>query len=358
MLDRFTVPEHLAVRVRPDAMRAAVEGIFSALGMPAQDATQAADALLYADLRGIDSHGVSNMMRYYVERLQDGDINPTPTWTLLRDAPGAATIDSDRGLGLVIGPQAMELAIAKAARCGVGTVVVTNGRHFGAAAYHAALALPHDMIGMAMTVGGLQVAPTFGAKAMVGLNPIGMAAPTRSEAPFIFDASMSAVAGNKIRLAQRLGTTVLPGWIAEPDGTPIMEERPVPDQFLMLPLGATRALGSHKGYGLAVMVDILAGLLSGAGPGFLRRGGTAHHFTAFNIAAFTDLAAFKDDMDLYMRALRETPPAPGQERVLYAGLREHEVEADRRRRSIPYHPEVIDWFRDVLRDLSVSAALS
>ena len=229
MLDRFKVPEAIAMRVAPDDVRATVEDIFGALGMPEEDARQATDVLIYADVRGIDTHGVSNMMRRYVRGFENGSINPTPRWTVVREAPGVATIDSDAGLGLVVGPAAMDLAMDKAEQCGVGTVVVTNGRHYGAAAYHASMALERDMIGLSMTTGGLRLVPTHGAKAMVGLNPLGVAAPARQEAPFIFDASMSSVAGNKIRLAQRLGKTILPGWIAGTDGTPIMEEGEAPE---------------------------------------------------------------------------------------------------------------------------------
>ena len=357
MLPQFHLPEEIAVRVPADLMRATVADIFRTLGMPEADAARSSDVLLYADLRGIDSHGVSNMLRVYVDGLQDGSINPAPQWRVIREGLAVATIDSDRGLGLTVGPQAMAMAIEKAERCGVGTVVVTNGRHFGAAAYHAALALDHDMIGLAMTVGGTRLVPTFGAKAMVGVNPIGVAAPSRREPPFIFDASMSSVAVNKIRIARRLGNRVLPGWIAEADGTPIMEERPVPDDYQMLPLGGTRENGSHKGYSLAVMADILSGVLAGSGPGFLRRAGSSHHFTAYKIAAFTDPAAFKEDMDLYLRGLRETPPAPGQRRVLYAGLPEYEIEIERRERGIPYHPEVIEWLRDLGHTLGIEERL-
>lgn len=357
MLDRFCVPEDIAVRIYAEDMRVTVERMFRSLGSPEADAARSADALIFADLRGIDSHGVSNMMPVYVQGIRDGWINPAPSWKLVRDAPAAATVDSDRGLGLTVGPQMMQLAIEKATACGIGAVAVTNGQHLGACAYHAHMALERDMIGVAMTTGGLQVAPTFGAKAMVGLNPLAIAAPTRHEAPFLFDASMSSVAGNKIRIARRLGAKVAPGWIASPDGTPIMEEVPVPDEFLMLPLGGTREIGSHKGYSLAVMVDILCGLLSGTGPGFLHLRQNSHHFLAYRIDAFTDLERFKDDMDTFMRALRETPPAPGHERVIYAGVLEAEAELERQARGIPYHPDVIDWFRKTAAELGVAHEL-
>ena len=353
MLDRFRVPDAIAVRVPPETMKDAVRRIFKALGTPPDDAERCAETLLYADRRGIDSHGVSNMMRAYVAGIRGGAINPAPQWRIEREAEAVATIDSDEGLGLSVGPLAMDLAIEKARRCGIGAVAVVNGRHFGAAAFHAHRAVPHGMIGVATTVGGRQVAPTYGAKAMVGLNPLGVAAPAREEPPFVFDASMSSVAGNKIRLARRLGADVLPGWIAGRDGTPIMDERPVPDEFLMLPLGGTREIGSHKGYGLALMVDVLSGVLAGTGPVIAPRRGVGHHFVAWNVDAFTDLETFRDDMDGYLRALRECEPAPGAERVRYPGLLAHETELERRERGIPYHPEVVGWFHDILAELSL-----
>ena len=358
MDQRFVVPDEIAVRVAADDMRAIVELIFCALAVPEDDARRCADVLIYADLRGIDSHGVSNMMPEYVDGLRQGGINPAPQWKVIRDAPATATVDSDCGLGLTVGPQVMELALQKAEACGIGSVTVTNGRHFGAAAYHAAMALERDMIGVAMTIGGLQVAPTFGARPMIGMNPIAVAVPTRAEAPFVFDASMSSVAFNKIRILQRLGGTVAPGWIARPDGSPSMEKCPVPHEFMMLPLGGTREIGSHKGYGLAVVVDILSGLLGGDAPGFRRQpADVSHHFLAYRIDAFTDSEAFKDEMDVFMKGLRETPPAPGHDRVLYAGLPEHEAERERRVRGIPYHPDVVSWFRKIADELGVAHGL-
>lgn len=353
MLKQFAVPESIAVRVPGETMRGAVHAIFTKLGMPEADAQRCTETLLYADLRGIDSHGVSNMLRAYVAGIQSGAINPAPEWKLERDAPAAAVIDCDRGLGLTVGPQAMELAIAKAQQCGVATVLCNNGGHFGAAAYHAQLALAHDMIGLSMTVGGLLVAPTHGAQARVGLNPLSIAVPAGEEAPFIFDASMSSVAGNKIRLAQRLGEDLLPGWVAAADGTPMMESGPTPEEFLMLPLGGTREIGSHKGYSLAASIDILSGILAGAGSALHRFNGVGHHFTVLNIGAFTDVDEFKSNMDQYLRSLRETPTAPGAERVIYAGVEEQEQEVERAERGIPYHPEVIEWFRSAFAELDL-----
>jgi L-2-hydroxycarboxylate dehydrogenase (NAD+) len=353
MLEQFHVPEDEAVRVDPEAMRQTVHDIFVALGMPEEHAAQSTDVLLYADTRGIDSHGVSNMLRVYVDRIRSGDINVNPQWKVVREAAAVATIDSDGAHGGVIGPEAMRMAIERAREYGVGAVTVYRGGHYGAAAYTAAMALEHDMIGVSMTAGGVQVTPTFGAEALIGLNPIAVAVPTRNEPPFIFDASMSSVAGNKVRLARRLGRDVLPGWVAGEDGDPIMEEAPLPEPFLMLPLGGTREIGSHKGYGLGVMVEVLTTVLAGGGGGPDRRGGSAHHLLAYKVDAFTDLEQFKDDMDAYLKRLTGAKTAPGHERVLYAGLPEHEEEMERRERGIPYHPEVIGWFKEITSELGI-----
>ena len=188
---------------------------------------------------------------------------------------------------------------------------------------------------------------------MIGLNPIAVAIPTKNEPPFIFDASMSSVAGNKIRLAERIGHDVLPGWIAGPDGNPIMEESPVPEEFLMLPLGGTREIGSHKGFGLGVMIEVLTSMLAGSGAGPDRRNGSAHHMLAYKIDAFTDLEIFKDDMDQYLKKFREAKTAPGHERVNYARLPEHEEEGMRLEKGIPYHPEVIEWFKTITSELNI-----
>ena len=357
MLDQFHVPEDIAVFVDPEAMRATVVDIFTALGMSGEHARQSADVLLYADVHGIDTHGVSNMLRVYVQRMQDGEINLNPKWRIIREAPAACTIDSDGGHGGVVGPEAMREAIARGKKFGVGAVTVSNGGHFGAAAYTAAMALEHDMIGIAMTAGGMALAPTFGAEALVGLNPIGIAVPSRDEAPYIFDASMSAVAGNKIKLMQRLGRGTLPGWITDQKGTPIMNEQEIPEGYLHLPVGGTREIGSHKGFGLAMMIELLTSALSGGAAGPDRRAEQAHHFLAYRLDAFTDVEQFKDDVDAYLKRLRTSKTAPGEERVYYAGLLEYEEAKRRNVVGIPYHPEVISWFKEVISEFDIQDRL-
>ncbi len=191
-----------------------------------------------------------------------------------------------------------------------------------------------------MTASSLLIVPTFGALPRYGTNPIAFAAPARSHPFMLFDAAMSSVASNKIGLARRVGADMEPGWIAEPDGTPIMDERPAPaGNFNLLPLGGTREQGSHKGYGLGLLVEVMTTLLAGDIPRMIERDTKPRHsFIAYNIEAFTDLEAFKDTMDRMLQTLIDTPTAPGHERVLYPGLPEHESEQRRRARGHPAPP--------------------
>ena len=360
MLEQFKVKEEDAVRVQEQQLRETVVGIFEKMNVPTEDAKLAADVLIASDLRGVDSHGVSNMLRNYVNSYNSGAYNPRPNLRIVREAPSAATMDCDGGLGIIQAPRAMELAIRKASQTGVGMVTMLNGRHLGMASYHAMLALEHDMIGICMTSTRPSVVPTYGREPRFGTNPIALAAPAKTEPPFVFDAATSAVASNKFELARRLRVPLEPGWMTAPDGTPVMEPAPVPDTVFGVPLGATRELGSHKGYGFACIVEILCGLLSGCGFGMTsgKAGRYSHMVAAYDIDAFTPVDEFKEMMDDFLRSLRDTPPAQGQERVLYAGLPESEVEQDRRANGIPLHSEVIQWFKDICSELDVPFSLA
>ncbi len=219
--------------------------------------------------------------------------------------------------------------------------------------YYPMMALEHDMIGYAITGGGTNTVPTFGATARLGANPHAWAVPTEEEPPFVLDMSSSAVAANKIRVAERNGASILPGLIAGEDGAPIMEEVPALAAFQMLPLGATREMGSHKGYGLGVIAQVFSGILATGAFGDYRRGEMSHFVAAYNVDAFTDVSRFKRDMDAFLRYLVETPPAPGHDRVLYAGLPEHEESIRRQADGIPLHREVVDWFDQIAGELGV-----
>ncbi len=358
ILERFKVPAKDRVLVSEAALRRTVTQIFEKLGVSAEDAAEGADVLTMTDLRGVETHGVSNMLRAYVRDYKAGKLDPRPGWRLVRESPGTAVIDAERRLGIIVGPKAMRLAVDKARTVGVGVVTVYNSGHFGAIGHYAMQAASQDMVGACFTGAGLSVVPTFASKPLLGTNPIALAAPARHEAPMLFDAATSAIAGNKIRLAMRVGSPLLPGWVTDKDGTPIMEEKPVFDRedFYQAPLGGTREQGSHKGYGFALMAEVLSTLLSGALPTMLVAGsGSKNHFAAYNVEAFTDLEQFKDTMDAMLKTLRTAPPAPGEERVLYPGLSEAEEVQNRRANGIPLHKEVLQWFAECTSELGVAS---
>lgn len=358
MLDHFHVPEKDRVVVMPPDLRKTTKEIFLKMGMPDDHALLAMDALVVADERGCETHGVSNMLRHYVQSFGEGGINPTPQINIERESPATATMNADGAHGLVACPKAMEIAIEKASKVGVGAVTIYNSRHPGMMAYHSMLALEHDMIGYAITGGGAVTVPTFGAVPRVGAVPHSWSVPTNKMPPFVLDISSSAVAANKIVLLRRTGAGTLPGLLADEEGTPIMSEGDVPDVTRLLPFGATREMGSHKGYGMAVIGQIFAGILSAGVFGVTNPPGNGTQFVAaYSIDAFTDTDRFKQSMDDFLTYLVETPPAPGHDRVYYAGLPEYEEAEKRTKEGIPLHREVVEWFDSSTEELGLEKLL-
>lgn len=359
MLEQFKVQIEDEVRVEESKLRSLVATLFMKAGLSKEDADLGADVLVTADIRGVDTHGVSNMLRTYMDSFASGMMNPNPKTVITRETPSTANIDGDRGLGIITTPKAMEIAIEKAKNVGMGVVTIHNSRHYGMASYYTLMAVEHDMIGMSMTSCPPQVLPTFGAEPLLGTNPIAVAAPAASEAPFVFDAAMSAVAANKLGLARRNSTKLLGGWVADSNGVPIMDEvdPPVPEYEQgqatshLLPLGGTREIGSHKGYGMMCVVDILSGILTGGGYGMNPgRPNFGHYVAAYNIEAFMDTKEFKQTMDEWINMLKTSKPAQGHSRVLYPGQAEAEVSEDRRKNGIPLHREVVEWFESACKE--------
>lgn len=364
MLEHFKVPNDIAVKVPVDRLRAATEAVFMKCGVPEKEAKLGADVLMFADQHGIDTHGVSNMLRNYVSMYNSGQLTANPTIEIVKETASTALVDGGGGLGLMTAPKAMEIAIEKARESGSGIVSIRNSGHLGAAGYHALMAAKQDMIGWCMTAGGKSMVPTFGAEPQIGTNPIAFAAPADQEPTFLFDAAMTSIAGNKIGLANRLGRPLGAGWVANEDGTPNMEGGAASSFAAnslrtQLPLGSTRELGSHKGYGLGVIVDILCGQLSFA-PGFesLALGRRAHFVAAYSVDAFGDVTEFKRNMDGMLKGLRDTKPMPGHDRVYYAGLPEYEEGIKRREQGVPLHPEVVDWFRSICAEFEIEFDLA
>ncbi|RIV17605.1 Ldh family oxidoreductase [Fibrisoma montanum] len=335
-------------------LRTFTEQIFVAIGCSEADARLSADVLISADLRGVDSHGVARLPGYI--RLYDhGRLNPQPRIRVVHETPSTAVVDGDRGLGLVVGPAAMQIAIEKARVAGTGWVAVRNSNHFGIAGYHALLATEHDMIGQAMTHAAPLVAPTFSLEKMLGTNPIAVAVPALTEPPFLADFASTAVAYGKLEILQRKGQPAPIGWAQAADGGPTTDSNAVKNGGALLPLGSDREHGSHKGYGLGAIVDIFSGVLSGAnyGPwvppfataGFMQADegvgiGTGHFFGAMRIDAFRPADDFKAHMDTWIQRFRSAKAVEGQ-RVLVPGDPERAMEAERLVTGIPVLEPVI-----------------
>lgn len=357
MLERFKPKAEDRVYVREERVRAATKAIFLKMGLDDEGADQCTDVLITNDLRGVETHGVSNMLRRYVREYSDGTLNPRPQVKVLRETDTTASLDADRALGIHVAPRAMRMAIDKARKHGIGAVSVVHAGHLGGAGYHAMLAAQEGMIGHAMAgPGGSQMVPTFASIPRFGTHPIAWAAPAGKEHPFLFDIATTQIAGNKIALARRVGAKLAPAWITDEHGEPIMDEVDVPDTYYQLPFGGTRENSSHKGYGLASVVDIITNSMTGLGAGFISGGG-GQYFQATNIEAFIPLNEFKDLMDQFLGGLRTAPPAKGHDRVLYPGLTEGEETEKRKRDGIPYHREVVDWFNSIGAELDVPIEL-
>jgi len=334
------------IRVNHKKLEQFVSGVFQALQVPAPDADVAAKVLVAADLRGVDSHGVVrvNPRTFYARDLKEGRINPKPDIRVVRDSPGSVVVDGDGGLGMVVGHRAMQLATEKARASGIGFAVVRNSRHFGMSAYYSMMALSEGLIGLAMTNASRQVVPTFGRESRYGTNPISLAAPADKELPFVLDMATTTAAAGKLEIAARNEQRIPIGWALDENAQDTTDPRTGQKARLLLPLGSTREGGSHKGYGLAIMVEILCGVLSGSVVALndAKSADRGHFFGAMDIGFFRPAEEFKADMDRMLGELRATPTLEDHERVYVAGDVEQNTTVDRTANGIPLHPSVLE----------------
>jgi len=336
------------MKVDHNKLKKFVVQIFQSIGCDEQEALLAAEVLVSADLRGIDSHGVARLVGY-VRLFDNGRLNPKPICKIIHQTPSTATIDGDKGLGLVVAPFAMELAMEKAHKVGTGWIAVQNSNHFGIAGYHAMKALPENMIGWAMTHAAPLVTPTFSKEKLLGTNPIAIAIPALNEPAFVADFASTAVAYGKLEILQRKGMDTPDGWVQDKDGNPCNDAFAIKNGGALLPLGGDREHGSHKGYGLGAAVDILSGVLSGAnfGPwvppfataGFMSAGesvgnGTGHFLGAMRVDGFRPIEEFLADMDKWIQRFRSAEAVEGHQ-VLIPGDPERILEAERKIDGIP-----------------------
>ncbi len=337
------------------ALESFTVSVLQHIGCSSAEATLAAEVLLTADLRGIDSHGIARLSGY-VRLWEAKRMNPVPRIRVVHETPSTAVVDGDSGLGLVVGPKAMDIAIEKARTAGTGWVAVRNSNHFGIAGYHAMKGLGHDMIGMAMTNASPLVAPTFSTERLLGTNPIAVSIPAGQEPAFVADFATTTAANGKLEILQRKGLDAPVGWIQKTSGEPTTDPHAVRDGGALLPLGSDREHGSHKGYCLGAWVDIFSAVLSGANygpwvPPFVSYlsppsdpvgEGIGHFFGAMRIDAFRPAAEFKDHMDKWIRRFRSARPVDGETRVLVPGDPEREMAAERIKSGIPVNEKVVD----------------
>lgn len=322
--------------------------VFEKMGCTPAAASEAATVLLSADLRGVDSHGVARLSGY-VRLWKAGRVNAKPDIRTIHETPSTATLDGDAGLGLIVAPLAMRKAMEKARVVGTGWVAVSNSNHFGIAGYHAMMALEENMIGIAMTNASPLVAPTFSVERLLGTNPIAVAIPAGSEAPFVMDMATTTAANGKLEILQRKDQPAPAGWIQDAQGRVTTDQHGVKKGGALLPLGGTREQGSHKGYALGAMVDIFSAVLSGANYGpwvppfvsFLPLAddmpgkGLGHFFGAMRIDAFRPASEFQAHMDHWIRRFKQAETVEAAGPVIIPGEPEAAMEAQRHREGIP-----------------------
>jgi L-2-hydroxycarboxylate dehydrogenase (NAD+) len=328
--------------------------VFKQMGCAAEQAELAAEVLLSADLRGIDSHGVARLSGY-VRLWEAKRVNANPIIRIIHETPSTAVVDGDSGLGLVVAPFAMQVAIEKAKKVGTGWVSVQNSNHFGIAGYHAMMALEYEMIGMAMTNASPLVAPTFSTERLLGTNPICVSIPAGEEPAFVADLATTTAANGKLEILQRKNLEAPLGWIQDKEGNPSTNAHELKTGGALLPLGGDREHGSHKGYALGAVVDIFSAVLSGANygpwvppfpayvpmPTDMPGKGIGHFFGAMRVDAFRPATDFKQHMDNWIRRFRSAKPVEGEEKVLIPGDPEREMEALRMKEGIPLLDAVV-----------------
>jgi LDH2 family malate/lactate/ureidoglycolate dehydrogenase len=347
-------------------LRNFTENVFRKMGCPEADAVLAADVLLRSDLRGIDSHGVARLSGY-VRLWEKKRINATPNIKIVHETPTTATVDGDGGLGLVVAPFAMKLAIEKAKTYGSGWVSVKNSNHFGIAGYHSLLAVEQDMIGISMTNASPLVAPTYANERLLGTNPMCYAFPASKYPSVVVDMATAAAANGKLEIAQRANKSVPEGWIQDKDGNISTDPNELKAGGSLLPLGSDKDHGSHKGYGLSSVVDILSAVLSGANYGpwvppfvaFLEPPtdpvgeGIGHFLGAMRIDGFRPADDFKHHMDNWISRFKSAKTVDADKKVIIPGEPEYAFEQERKISGIPIIDVVVKDLNELAEKLNI-----
>ena len=342
------------VVVRAEAAQVFCRAVFEGAGLSEADAFLVADALIDAVLRGVSTHG---LVRFpiYVTRLRKGLVKARPEVRVVGSRGATVVLDGDHGFGQVVGAEGMRRAVELAKAHGVGVCAIRNGTHLGALAYIAAMALPHRMIGVVMSITNPVIAPWGGVVPKVGNNPLAVAVPAGMQPPVIFDMACSQVARGNLILASKLGRSIPPTWALDEKGRPTED----PDAGLR---GSLMPVGGHKGAGLALVVAILGGLLAGSpfGTGcgdifdMTRPQRLGHLVMALDIAAFGPVPVFLQAMDGMIADLKDTPRAEGVEEIWMPGELERRRREERQRDGFPVSRVVLDEVRAIGAELGVT----
>jgi len=353
----------------PDYLKDFTIRIFEKIGCPRADARAIADVFIKAELRGLPSHGMIRI-RDYFKLYEAGRINTKPHVQVVHETPGTAVVDADGAIGMVGATISMKLAVEKAENTGTGWVATRNSNHLGIGSFYAMMALEHDMIGISMTNANPMVAPSNSVERMLGTNPITMAVPAGEQPAFVADFSTTPIARGKLGVAAKKGEKVPFGYVQDKDGNPSDDPDIMKKGGSMLPLGGDLQHGSHKGYALASMVDILTGVLSGANfgpfvppflaylpmPDTLVGKGMGHFFGAIRIDGFMPAEEFKQRMDKWIETMRKSRPVEGKT-VLIPGDIEREAEQRILKEGIHVLPGILQDVKEVADKLGVAFEL-
>ncbi len=349
-----------SVRVTARALDAFIRRALVATGLPDEDAARVARLMTRADLIGSDNHGVFRLPQY-VERIHKGGMNAKPSIRVVRESAGMALVDGDNGMGHLVMEFATRAAMDKAAQSGVAWVGARNSNHAGPAALYAAMPLERDMIGLYIAVGNANhMAPWGGTASLISTNPIAVAVPALEEPAVVLDMATSVAAYGKVKGAASRGETMPEGWMIDREGRPITDPQRAGEGVLL-------PIGGPKGYGLALMFSLLAGVLNGAGVGrdtvdFNADPGaptnTGQLIVAISIAAFCDVAKFKRDVDRVIRELHDSPTLPGVDAVRVPGERSHHIRIEREREGVPLHNSLLGRLDTLAALLGVPGVLA
>ena len=354
------------MRISPDVLAAQAHAILAGWGMGEAMARTTADVLVDCDLRGIDTHGIS-LLALYTKWMEKGGFDFAAEPVVETDGPSHASLDAKGGLGFAVSVQAMDLAVEKAREMGVAVVTVRNSHHFGAAGYYARHGARQGMVTLVATSTKVVcVAPPGAAQPVLGTNPLAYGVPRGDSEPIVFDMATSTAAGNKVRLHHLQGKPIPEGWVVDAEGRPVTDAAQANDIVFagagggLTPLGATPVLGSHKGYGLALLVHFLGGTLAG-GTLAGSSGGTpkpagdniGHFFLAIAPGVFRPLEDFLTDVDDVADTMTGAAPVDPERPVLLPGDIERRVHEERSRTGVPLAANLVDQLRRIAADLDV-----